>query len=176
MSNPWINNDGLRVKFGVKEATLGRGGRYATPDAGGRAVTEWLVNFSDFVAAGSTDTTPMVVDFDAWLPKGVRIEAVEIVAETAWTSGGSFAFNVGLVRKSDFTTVVDADGLINSLAITAADTAGERTYLTPGVTGAGALIGTDLAHASVLAIYWETAAPTAGVAKIRVYTTIPYTT
>lgn len=165
----WVNNDGLRVKFGTEEGTSGKGGTLATPANGGVTVHEWVIT------ATSLTTTPTIIDFDTRIGTGARIERVEVISETACTSGGSATLDIGFKRASDFSTELDHNGLVAALALASINVAGEVNLLTPGVTSAGALIGTDLANTGVLVASYGTAAFTAGVLKVRVYTSVPYT-
>ena len=158
----WMNSDGLYVKFGTDEAVTTTAGTYPTM-VSGQHVTELRIpalTALGTAAAIQADTTI--------IPSGVTIARVEVVAETAATSSGSAALNIGLSRL-DRSTELDYDGLVAALALTAIDAAGETTALTKGSTGAGALIGTKLANAGLLTADYDTAAYTAGELVVRVY-------
>ena len=158
---PWINNDGLVVKFHSEESTLALGG--ALPPAG---VHEEIM--AEITLTSLTSTAGTVLDHNLVIPAGARIDRVEVIAETAATSGGAATLNIGLVRL-DRTTAISNTGLVNALALTAIDSAGEYNTLVVGSTGAGSLVGTTLANAGVLVGNFGTAAYTAGKVVIRVY-------
>jgi hypothetical protein len=160
----WMNSDGLYIKFGTDEADHGVAGEYST--LGPQRMVEAKLTLTEAAL------TAAIVDDNVWLPAGARIEKVEVIAETAATSGGAAVLNVGLQRQ-DRSTELDYDGLVAALALTAINAAGETNSLTPGSTGAGALIGTTLANAGYLTFDYDTAAFTAGVMKVRVYWSKP---
>lgn len=156
----WLNNDGLYIKTGYEQA--------AGPTLAGEIKTygrlreiEVKINLTS-LGTGST-----ILSDVTYFPKGARIEEVEVVTETAATSGGAAVLNLGLIR-TDRTTAYDADGFIAALAITTHDAAGEKTVLRVGSTGAGAFIGTTLANVGLLVADYDTAAYTAGVLKVRI--------
>ena len=165
----WTNNDGLRIKIGASEANVTQGGEYNK--TGEYHIVETRIGLTGLGTASA------LVEPGIIIPKGARIEDVEVVAETAATSGGAAALNVGLVRL-DNSTAIDVDGLVAAAALTTIDAAGEKTVLRPGVTGAGALIGTTLANAGKIVADYDTAAYTAGSVIIRVkfYVPIPVAT
>lgn len=157
----WINNDGLVVRFHNDEAVVSKGG--SLPPAGANEILMFEVD-----ATSITSTAGTVLDHALVLPSGVRIEKVEVIAETLCTSAGAATLNIGLARL-DRTTELDNDGLVAALALTAIDTAGETNILLKGTTGAGALMGTTLANAGVITLNYGTAAYTAGKLVIRVH-------
>lgn len=170
---PWLNADGLYVKFGAEEGATAKGGAYST--MGPLSMTEVKMDLPADAPAALTIIGSASGQLGTALPDGVRIEAVEVVAETAATSGGAATLTVGLKQRQDRTTNVSTNGILNALALTAIDAAGERSYLTPGSTGAGALIGTTIANGGFLAANFGTAAFTAGKVVLRVYWYKPQT-
>lgn len=165
----WTNSDGLRIKIGASEANITQGGEYNQTGH----VHEVQVRFN----LTSLGTATALLEPGIIIPKGARIEQVEVVAETAATSGGSATLNVGLVRL-DNTTAIDEDGLVAALALASINVAGEKNVLTPGITSAGALVGTTLANAGKFVADYDTAAFTAGVVLVTVkfYVPIPVAT
>lgn len=157
----WYNADGLLVKFGTEEATVGKTGGYRI--AGPTQVAELVLDDMTLLSATAT-----IQDYNLVLPKGYRIEKVTVQVKTAATSGGAAVLNVGLSR-TDTTTELDYNGLIAALALTAIDAVGEETELVVGSTGAGALIGTVLANNGYFTVDYDTAAYTAGKIIVRVY-------
>lgn len=157
----WTNSDGLYIRYGTTEATVTTAGEYPTMPAG-MHVTELRIP-----ALTALGTAAAIQANSTILPQGATIAEVVVIAETAATSGGSAVLNVGLVRL-DRSTELDYDGLVAALALTAIDATGETTRLTKGSTGAGALVGTELANAGILTADYDTAAFTAGEVVVRV--------
>lgn len=167
MANTWMNNDGMHLKTGTEEARLSTAGAFRND--GPYHVVEVTIHDMTTLA----DTTAILDDV-TFVPKGARIEKVELVTETACTSGGSAVLNVGLIRR-DRSTAIDVDGLIAAAALSTFNSAGETLDLVVGATGAGALIGTTLANNGYLCAEYDTAAFTAGKVVIRVYYRFPVT-
>lgn len=165
----WTNADGLRIKIGGSEANVTQGGEY-------NHTGFWHEIEVRFNAASLT-TGSALLEPGIIIPRGARIDEVEVVAETAVTSGGSATLNVGLVRL-DNTTAISANGLVAALALTNYDAAGEKTVLRVGSTGAGGLIGTTLANPGKFVADWDTAAFTGGalLVRVRFYVPIPTAT
>lgn len=173
----WINADGLIVKFGQSEGDPLKGGVIKTFDNVYK--TEFTVDSTDALSAtysvlgsasGSTDGAVGVT-----VPKGARIKAIEVVVQTAFTSSGtigSATLSVGLKQLADLSTEIDHDGFLTASFVgSALDAVGERSYITPGSTGAGALIGTTIAANGVIVVANTAHAThpyTAGKAKIVV--------
>jgi cell division protein YceG involved in septum cleavage len=160
----WTNDDGLRITTGVDEATQAKAGEYRL--AGNMHMVE-----TEFTAT-SLATGAAVLDYNTVFPNGARIEKVEVVAETACTSGGSAVLNVGFIR-TDLSTELDYDGLVAALALTSIDADGDVVTLIQGSTGHGALVGTTLAYDGYLTADYDTAAFTAGKLLVRVYFYMP---
>ena len=158
--------DGLLLKFGTEKTVAQKTGEYRT---NGR-LHEVQVKLT-LTSAATGSAIPSGVDLFL-MPAGARIEEVEVVSETAATSGGSATLNVGLTRE-DRSTAYDADGFIAALALTSIDAAGEKTVLRVGSTSAGAFIGTTLANKGYFVFDWDTAAFTAGVVIVTVRYYIP---
>lgn len=157
----WYNSDGLYIKYGVEEAGAGTAGEYRT--TGPQQMAEVVI--SPMTALTST---AVIQDYNTIIPKNARIEKVEVIAQTACTSGGAATLSIGLIR-TDTTTAYAATGFVNALALTSIDAAGETTVLVPGSTGAGTLIGTTLANNGYFVANWGTSAYTAGAVRCRVY-------
>lgn len=157
----WINSDGLRIRLGTTEAEVTRGGELNA--LGAMREFEFQITLTS-LGTGSAlinDTTGILI------PAGFRLDEVEIVNETAATSGGSAVLNIGLVRQ-DTTTTYDADGLIAAAPLADFNAAGERKTYKPGETYAGALLGTSLAYTGYLVADYDTAAFTAGELRVIV--------
>lgn len=157
----WTNNDGLYIRFGTTEATPTTAGEFPTM-VYGQHTSEIRLTATSLTATAAIQSNSVVI------PSGATIARIEVIAETACTSGGSATLNVGLSRL-DRTTELDYDGLIAALALTSMDAAGETTALTKVSTSAGALLGTELANAGLLTADYDTAAFTAGVVLVRIF-------
>jgi hypothetical protein len=159
----WTNSDGLRVKLGNTEAEVGRGGELNK----GGTFREWefVVDLTD-----ATDASALVPDTDNIIfPIGFVLSEVEVINETAATSGGSATLNLGLARANDYSTAYDADGFLAVAPLADYNAVGEHKTYRVGVTGIGALAGVATAtYPTVLVWDYETAAFTAGRLKIVV--------
>lgn len=170
----WTNSDGLYIRYGSDEAETAVGGQYSTD--GSLQEVEVVLPYTDFDSA--TYSLPHSTDsFGAVLPKGARLEEIETVVETAFTSSGtigSSTFSVGLKKASDRSTELDHDGLLTASATGTAlglATVGTKTTVKVGSTGAGALLGTTLSENGVL-VFSNTAhgthPHTAGRIRVRI--------
>lgn len=159
-----INDDGLLVKFGTGEATVGIAGEVNSMN------NEHIVELE--LTATSLADASAIFSQHTVIPSGAFIRRVEVQTEVAVTSGGAATLNVGL-NKLDRTTAIDADGLVAALALASFNAAGETVLLTTGATGAGALIGTVLAFPGILVADFDTAAFTAGKVIIRIVWYMP---
>lgn len=180
----WSNDDGLYVKHGTEEGANARGGEYCQD--GGQHTYEFVVNYDDALSAtpsilGSASGTT-TGSYGVMIPKGLFVDEVEVIAETAFTSSGtigSATLQVGFIRD-DRSTTYDVDGLLTASFVGGVlDAAGETTKVRVGVTGAGALVGTALANDGLIMVANTAHAThpyTAGKAVIRVHGHYPITT
>lgn len=182
----WMNSDGLFVKFGKEEAALARGGEISSAEL---HEIEAIVDWTDAVSATYTILGAVATltgngnSLGVVVPEGARIEAIETVVLTAFTSSGTIGtstFSVGLKKLSDRSTELDHDGFLTaSFTGGSLDAAGERVYVVPGVTGAGALIGTTISENGILVVANTQHAGhpfTAGKVRVRIYYTLPSVT
>lgn len=169
-TNPgYVNADGLRWKFPADEVVKGTAGEYRANTS--THISEFDLDYAT-VALGTSDTVVVILDYDSVFPNGSVIEKIELKVGTAWNSAGdAFLLNVGLVARSDFTTITDADGLLNDVDEANLDTAGAvyAVFQEANGTEAGVLLGTALAVDNVLCASWNGAAPSAGTAKMYVH-------
>jgi hypothetical protein len=107
------------------------------------------------------------------IPNNHQVVSVEIFMEEAATSGGSPTLDIGLVDQ-DRSTAIDDDGLVAALALTSIDAIGDKLSLSQGSTGHGALVGTVITNTGYITAHYNTAAYTAGVARVTVQT-VPLT-
>lgn len=134
----WNNNDGLQVRFGndkSKDATVG-----SPRQAGVNKVIEAEIR-SDRLPAfnASLGSGARVDDYpNHAIPAGAHIISATLIVTTAFAStNNTAALNVGLVTETG--TEIDYDGLIAAQIETGIDAVGDT------ITGAGALVGTNLA-------------------------------
>lgn len=161
----WFNNDGLYIKYGTTEATVGLAGEFSY------AGNEHWVELE--ILATALTASPAIQDDNVTLPSGARIQRVVVIAETACTdSGGTSVLNVGTIRY-DRTTASDVDGLVKALPLANLNVAGEQNLLTAGVTYAGDQIGVTLSTPVLLTADYDTEAFTAGRIVVRIYYYVP---
>jgi hypothetical protein len=169
----WYNADGLYVKFGTEEGAAGEVGNYKNPADGSQMVAELFI--ADMRVPGTATVGPgvpssggTVISYNCVIPKNARIEKVELITQTAVTSGGSATLDLGL-KKTDNSTELDYNGLLAALPIASFNAAGETYTAIIGATYVGALIGTTLSENGYLTINYGTAAFTAGAIRIRIF-------
>ncbi len=160
----WLNNDGLLVRFHRSEGDLSKTGEYNT--LGPTRVIETKIDLAT-LPTGST-----ILDDYVTVPRGARIEYIEVLTDVAATSGGTSNLNFGVVR-TDRSTTYDADGFLASFALSNINAVGKYTKVVVGSTGAGTLVGTTLAYAGLLVADVDTAVFTAGTIRVRVGFYIP---
>lgn len=162
MVNAWMNDDDLYIKFGLSEGVSTNGGQIL--DSGPYRCVELDLDYTDFASSAT------IVNDVVTIPDGARIDRVQIVTVTAFDSAGdAFVFNVGLVKADDRTTAIDADGLVAALPQASVDAAGETQEIIIGHTYVGLLIGTTLTDTGLICVDYDTAAPTAGAMKLRIF-------
>lgn len=160
----YLNKDGLWVRFGTEKIVVAAGGEY--PSAGDKREVEVKVDISKL----TTTQNSIIAGFDGLVfDRNTFIEEVEVMAEVGAATITSWSF--GLSRL-DRTTELDYDGFVAAQLLATIDTAGERTTLTKGSTGAGALIGTTLAYPGLPVAYIAGATGT-GILKVRVKFYVP---
>lgn len=160
----WTNSDGLYVKFGTEEGTVGIAGEYNVLGQ------EHVVHFE--LTLSGLGTAAAIQDQHVTLPSGAFITEIKTVATTAATSSGSGTLNLGLQRL-DRSTELDYDGLLAAAALTNFDAAGETVQFRKGTTGAGALMGTALAYPGYVTADYDTGAFQTGVLQVEIKYMIP---
>jgi hypothetical protein len=156
----WINNDGLRIRFGVEKTEKTFGGESST-DGNTRVITLDF-DYADLAATG----TEKVIG-ETRIPSGAVIKRSTFHVSTAFAGSGA-TLTFGLIDE-DRSTAYDADGLDATIAVGA---------LTAGATivNDGAAVGkvVDNAGTPVLITVTEgTAAFTAGAGQLVVEYYIP---
>lgn len=171
----WLNTDGLYIKAGKEEGAVTVGG--LVQSFGNKHVITVDIDYTEALSA-----TAAIVDggtapgpFGVIIPKGLRVEEVEISTTTAFTSSGTIAaatFVLGSVSKTDRSTAISLTAFTTAAFVGSAFAAlGTKNVLRVGSTGAGALIGTTLAADNVLVIantLHGTNPFTAGKAQVRI--------
>lgn len=156
----WLNEDGLYIRYGTEEAEVAKSGQYR--GVGPAEIVELKLTGTDLV------DDAVIVDRVTRLPDNVQIEKIEVVVDTAFTSGGSAVLDIGVI-DTDEVSNPDDDALVAALALSALNVQGETTEITNGGTGAGALVGTKTTKNTYITASYDTAAFTAGVALVRLY-------
>lgn len=159
-----LNADGLLVKYGLSEATAGRGGYEKR--FGPTETIEFELNLADL----STSTETVVSDV-APLPKGVYVYSVEVYVITA-TAGTNSNLDLGWIdldrsSNGDDDSLIDAgDGWHTAAAGTS------ETYILGG-TEAGTQYGIVTANAKLITAGADTAAFDSGVIRVRINYMVP---
>lgn len=156
----YMDNTGTYVKIGTEVATPLTGGEYRT--YGELREIELTLN----LASATAIATPFIINDQMFMPKGMIIQEVEWFCTTL-AAGSSSTLDFGFVA-TDRVTEIDFNGLLAAVAL-ATMTAGTKTVVVKGGTGAGAMIG-GAATTSVgyFCMNWNAAAFTAGQLKVRV--------
>lgn len=174
----WYDNDGLLRQYGAQKAIPTTAGDYLSyGDTREIEVTITLANLT---------TTAQLIALTTFMPAGsnVFIEEVTYDTEVGMTVGSATAFSVGLgyiAANPTYTTIGGASlptpttisdtAFINGALNATVTTAGQRTTLTAGSTGAGAYIGTSSStttQANYLTAKSVGGTYTAGVVKVRI--------
>lgn len=158
----WTNNDGLTIYYGASESVPATGGEYES-DGLWREVEVKL----DLTTLTSTAGT---VVSRVQIPFGYQLGRVEVIADTAATSGGSATLDVGFKRMIAGTEN-DYNGAVAALPLANINVEGELNRLDPGVAYAGALVGkvVEADEVSLVTANYNTAAFTAGKVRVRFF-------
>src|SRR5437879_4124017 len=109
----WLNQDGLYVRFGDKEAVAAKYGEYKT--FGPTRLVEAKIDFSDFAAFGVNT----ILSNEGEIPKGAHIEKVEVEVETAFV-GATATLSLGLIGLDRSTVTAPLGNTVLANAITVA--------------------------------------------------------
>lgn len=151
----WQNSDGLYVKFGLEEGKSAVGGEYNKD--GNIHEYEFTIGYAEVLSATGAilDGGSALGPFGVVIPEGLRVEEVETVVNTAFTSSGtigSATMVIGVIAK-DRSTTFDADGFTTTAAtgtVLGLATVGTKTVIRVGSTGAGSALGTTLSADGVV--------------------------
>lgn len=163
----WMDNDGLYRQYGVTKAVPEIGGDFHRE--GEYRILEYILDLTTLTPF----TTVVIPSNTTFIPKGVFVESVELIVETA-AIGATATLSLGLVNL-DRTTVDTSNGF-TTIAITGALLVqGAYLKLVTGSTGAGAYIGAAAGTpvAGYLIATANTANFTGGKVRVRInYRTI----
>jgi hypothetical protein len=164
--NREFNADGLTVYFPDATGTPTRGGEL---EFDGQHISEVYCTLADLPVL-SADANGLLLADNVRIPGGAFIEKVSVfVTKEPTDAAGTANFNLGIVNASTM-AITDANGLLAAAdAFNAGTDLGRTVDYTLGTTGAGALVGTELASTSLLCAAYDTAAFTGGIIRIRVY-------
>lgn len=155
MATKWQNNDGLVQYFGTRTVETERTGMVG----GVSHERELVLDVTwDQINAG---VGPVAADGgQVFIPAGSFIESAIFQVQVAFTSGGAPTLNIGTAELDG--SVIDVDGIDDSIAMTAIDAVGDQ------VDCDGLLIGavTDLTKDSYITMADEVATYTAGAARL----------
>jgi hypothetical protein len=173
LSPPYLNADGLMVRYGTSEAVVEKGGDVNT--YGDLHVARFKVDYAD-VALGVDATHLYVLSYNTVLPDNCVPVWTKFTVTTAWDSTSSdVTLDFGTIKASDY-TIVDADGLMAAVAKSSIDTLGAMVdaYVSDSLPAAatydGAQLGTVLSDGPYLVTCnWNANAPTVGAGILEVY-------
>jgi len=160
----YLDNSGLYVKIGPEVAVPEAAGEYN--NLGPLRMVEFVI--PDLTVLTTSDAVLKGAD-NFFFPTGVRIEKVTIVTDVAGTSGGSATLILGLMQ-TDRSTMIDATGVVNAVAVATLTIGSEQVYV-KGTSGAGTRVGTGVAATTLPAYITAkagTAVFTAGAVRVRV--------
>jgi putative methionine-R-sulfoxide reductase with GAF domain len=128
------------------------------------SLRETLVfDIDDASTIGATVAAADINANDAYIPAGAYITSAYLIVETAF-AGATAQLNVGLYEKDG--TVIDADGIDATIAVTAIDAAGDVVACDGAAVGG--VVVADTANDMYVAVDYDTAAFTAGKGKLIV--------
>jgi hypothetical protein len=159
-----MNSDNLFVKIGVTKATPNVAGEYKTYGA------ERMIEIHNLDLTTLT-TTPIIVSDQTFWPANRKISYGEVIANTGATTGTSAALDIGLIQ-TDRTTVMDSDGLLDSIAVANFSAAGEK-FMTgdtdPAAGDLGAYGATAPTTTGYITAATSTGTFTAGNVTVRLF-------
>lgn len=155
----YLDNSGLYIKIGAETTT---------PKVAGEPKTFGELREIDCVInLAALTTTLSIIDDTNPMPTGMRIQEVEVMVDTAATSGGAATLDIGLIR-TDRTTVTDATAFVAAMPLATITPAGKKIVLNVGSTNVGTSVGTTTSTVNHIAARANTAVFTAGVVRVRI--------
>ena len=159
----WINDDGLRVKFGNEEAEKAR-----VTEVTGGSDTRVIEIVADSGALPAVADNSVIIDDSYVIPEGVVFQSVTITVDDAFTAG-SGTLNVGLTDRDGGTNVQNVDAFIAAATVDELNAGGDSLAAWVG----DGLYQTPLAEAAYLTWEVDTAAIVGGSVTIRIEFSIP---
>jgi len=152
----WTNEDGLDIHFGTDRAAVNKTGNTS------EGIVKTLivdVDWTDITAAASHIANQSTRD--AFIPAGAYIKAATFSVSEAWTSAGAGTLTIGVCQSDQ--TVIDADGIDATVAVTAIDAVGDQVLCDGALVGGLVSVGTADSY-----VYFTTgtAAWTAGTGRL----------
>lgn len=151
---PWTNNDGLLVRFD-QEKIADTNPRGEAPGAGETRTIDVILDMTD-TTAGAHYIIPGVI-----IPRNSFVQSIASTVVEAFS--GATDLDLGLTSFDG--GEYDYDGFITTMA---AVTAGAEAQYVKGGTGAGVLVGTELAYPGYLTVT-PTGQATTGKVSLRVH-------
>lgn len=162
--NVWLNDDGLRVRFGTDLAVTAKSGSSSDNHQGSRRMVLTIDTQSDdFVVFGDADA--FLSEPTSAFPDNAIIRSSTLIVLEAFTSAGAPTLDLGL--KEEDGTEIDHDGLFAAIALGALATIGAE------IVSVGALINTQLSANGFGSINVDVADYTAGKALVLVDYILP---
>lgn len=159
----WLNSDGLYIKYGQTEATVGKAGEFMDPAEG----TVHCVELRLDLAVVAASTTPYIVSDTVTIPNGAWIREVKVFVSEE-TAGVNANLDLGLIDQ-DRTTELDYNGLLAAAdAFNGGTDVGTEVIFVKGTTEAGALVGTRLSNTGLVTANYDTAAFTDGTLFVTI--------
>ena len=156
----WLNSDGLYRKFGTDSATATTAGDYSKD--GPNRMIELDINVA------SLTTSSAIMADTTFIPAGVFIDKVELIATTALQTITSLS--IGAV-KFDRSTAIAENAIADAVVIADLNGAGETKTLTgPAVSGgAGTKVGTTFGSDPGYITAKIAGSTGTGVVKVRIF-------
>lgn len=126
----WLNNDGLTVRFGGEQGTASAVGKKLT-----KGDTQELV--LKVVGVDLPDIASPTIYDDVGIPQGAHIMSATFYVDVAFAgTSGTLTFGVWSDDGDGTFTVVDADGIDATIAVTAIDAIGDQVACDGDMTSA----------------------------------------
>lgn len=165
----WVNDDGLRVKFGIEEAEKALVTEITNGDY--KRVIEIVVDPDRL--PGTADNS-VLIDDSYVIPAGAQFTSVEILTSDAFTAGTG-TLNIGIVDADGGTNILDVDAFVVAATVAELNIGGVNLSGWVGdLVNDGTTAGTvPLTEAGLLTWEVDTAAIVGGYATIRIAFSLP---
>lgn len=160
---PWINSDGLRVKFGPEETEKARVTEIATND--NSRTIEIVVSAETLPAVADNS---VIIDDSYIIYEGAVFESIRVVKSIDFAGTGTL--DIGVIAADGGAEITDPNGLVEAITVAELNAGGEDVA---GWVGVLLTDTTILAEKAFLTWEVNTAAITAGSASIYISYQIP---